>query len=54
VNLIATAMAILASQNTGLPMRFTTIVATLATLGAAAWFAKESPVASVAQTADSE
>jgi NADH-quinone oxidoreductase subunit H len=54
VNLITAAMAILASQNTGLPMRFTTIVATLATLGAAAWFAKESPVASVAQTADSE
>jgi NADH-quinone oxidoreductase subunit H len=54
VNLITTAMAILASQNTGLPMRFTTIVATLATLGAAAWFAKESPAVGVAQPADGE
>jgi NADH-quinone oxidoreductase subunit H len=54
VNLITTAMAILTSQNTGLPMRFTTIVATLAAVGAAAWFAKESAAAGVAQTADGE
>jgi hypothetical protein len=54
LNLIAAAMAILASQNTGLPMRFTTIVATLATLGAAAWLVKEWPAAGVAQTADGE
>jgi NADH-quinone oxidoreductase subunit H len=54
VNLIMAAMAILVSQNTGLPMRFTTIVATLATLGAEVWFAKASPAPMAAQTADGE
>jgi NADH-quinone oxidoreductase subunit H len=52
INLITAAMAILASQDGGLPMRFTTIVATVATLGAAAWLAKDSPADPVAQTAD--
>jgi len=54
INLLTAAMAILASQDAGLPMRFTTIVATAATLGGAAWFAKDSPVDPVAQTADGE
>jgi NADH-quinone oxidoreductase subunit H len=54
VNLITAAVAIVASQNTGLPMRFTTIVATVTTLGAAAWLAYDSPAIAVEQTADGE
>jgi len=54
VNLISAAMAISASQSTGLPMRFTTIVATAVALGAAAWLAKGSPREPVVQAADIE
>jgi NADH-quinone oxidoreductase subunit H len=54
VNLISAAMAISASQSTGLPMRFTTIVATAAALGAAAWLAKDSAAAPTAHAADAE
>lgn len=54
VNLISAAMAILASQSTGLPMRFTTIVATVVALGAAGWLAKDSLTEPVVHAADIE
>jgi NADH-quinone oxidoreductase subunit H len=54
VNLITAAMAISASQNTGLPMRFTTIVATAAALGTAAWLAKDLAAEPTAHAADVE
>jgi NADH-quinone oxidoreductase subunit H len=42
VNLITAAIAILTSQDTGLPMRLTTLVATAATLGVVWWLFKNS------------
>jgi NADH-quinone oxidoreductase subunit H len=42
VNLLTAGAAILASQNTGLPMRLTTILSTLATFGVAWWLATNS------------
>jgi NADH-quinone oxidoreductase subunit H len=54
VNLATAAVAILASQDTGLPMRFTTILSTLVTLGAAAWFTKHQSTERAAPILDGE
>lgn len=54
VNLLTTAMAIVTSQNTPLPMRFTTIVSTAATLGVAFWLALRQDSKSFMQAADAE
>jgi hypothetical protein len=43
VNLLATAMAIVSTQYTGLPMRLTTILAAGVTLGAGIWLSTVSP-----------
>ena len=54
VNLITAAVAILASQDTGLPMRFTTILSTLVTLGAAVWLTKHQSTEPAAPILDGE
>jgi NADH-quinone oxidoreductase subunit H len=51
VNLIATALAIMCTQYTGLPMRLTTILAAVATLAAAIWLSIISPVEPLSRTA---
>jgi NADH-quinone oxidoreductase subunit H len=53
-NLITAAVAILTSQNTGLPMRLTTILATTVTLAATVWLVKESSFGTAPQMAGDE
>src|ERR1700678_4535777 len=54
VNLITTGAAILTSQNTGLPMRLTTILSTAATLAGAWWIFRNSTNQSALLAADGE
>ncbi|HEY0702593.1 MAG TPA: complex I subunit 1 family protein [Candidatus Acidoferrales bacterium] len=54
VNLITTAMAVVGTQDTGLPMRLTTIAATVATLGAGVWLAKYAGSEAEMQAAEGE
>jgi NADH-quinone oxidoreductase subunit H len=54
VNLLATAMAIVSTQYTGLPMRLTTILAAGVTLGAGIWLSTISPTETAGQMAASE
>lgn len=54
VNLITAAVAILTSQDTGLPMRLTTLLATAATLGVAWWLFKNPPEELAAMRAGGE
>jgi NADH-quinone oxidoreductase subunit H len=54
VNLITTGAAILTSQNTGLPMRLTTILSTAATLAGAWWMFRNSANQSALLAADGE
>jgi len=54
INLLMAAVAIVTSQNTGLPMRFTTIVSTAATLGVAFWLALHRTPKPSMQAADAE
>lgn len=51
VNLIATALTIMCTQYTGLPMRLTTIVAAAATLAAGIWLSTISPADPLSRTA---
>jgi hypothetical protein len=54
VNLITAGVAILTSQNAGWPMRLTTVLATLATLGVSWWLFKNPLGENAVLTTDGE
>jgi NADH-quinone oxidoreductase subunit H len=54
VNMVTGALAIVASQNLGLPMRLTTLIATALTVAAGVWFLNASDSRAAAQVADGE